>query len=182
MAVEMTRAARPFTYEDLGGMPDDGYRREIIGGSLVVTPAPSGGHQRVTLNLAALLRASEAGGTMAMVAPFDWRLPDGGSVQPDVMVIRREDFDPAGPLPATAVPVLVVEVLSPSNPAQDRMLKRDLYERLGVPAYWIVDPSRPSLTALRLVEGRFDVEADTSRRFRTEWPFSLDLIVAELVK
>ena len=182
MAVEMTHPARPFTYQDLEGMPDDGYRREIIGGSLVVTPAPSGGHQRVTLNLGALLRAAETGGTMAMVAPFDWKLPDGGSVQPDVMVIRREDFDPAGPLPASAVPLLVVEVLSPSNPAQDRMLKRDLYQRLAVPAYWIVDPSRPSLLALRRVEGRFEVEADTSETFRTDWPFPIQVIVAELAK
>ena len=80
----MTRPARPFTYEDLDGMPDDGYRREIIGGSLIVTPAPGGAQQRIVLNLGALLRAAETGGTMAMVAPYDWKLPDGGSVQPDV--------------------------------------------------------------------------------------------------
>jgi Putative restriction endonuclease len=59
---------------------------------------------------------------------------------------------------------------------------RDLYQRLGLPAYWIVDPSRPSLLALRQVEGGFDVEADTSGTFRTEWPFLVYLIVAELVK
>jgi Uma2 family endonuclease len=48
MVVEMAHPARAFTYEDLADMPDDGYRREIIGGSLIVTPAPTGGHQRVT--------------------------------------------------------------------------------------------------------------------------------------
>ena len=181
MAIEMTHQAGPFSYEDLEGMPDDGYRREIIGGSLVVTPAPSRAHQRVTGNVHAAA-AGETSGTMAMVAPFDWRLPDGGSVQPDVMVIRREDFDPAGPLPASAVPLLVVEVLSPSNPAQDRMLKRDLYQRLGVPAYWIVDPLQPSLLALRRAQGPFEVETDTSATFRTDWPFPVNLIVAELVK
>ena len=105
-------------------MPDDGYRREIIGGSLLVTPAPTGGHQRVLGKLLAVLQAAEPADAMAIVAPYDWKLPDGGSVEPDVLVIRRQDFDPAGPLPASAVPLLVVEVLSPSNPAQDRMLKR----------------------------------------------------------
>ncbi|MGH9077787.1 MAG: Uma2 family endonuclease, partial [Acidimicrobiales bacterium] len=140
MAVEMTHRAEPFTYDDLEDMPDDGYRREIIGGSLIVSPSPAGGHQRVTLNLGTLLRAAETTDAMAMVAPYDWKLPDGGCVVPDVMVIRREDFDRDGPLPASAVPLLVVEVLSPSNAAQDRALKRDLYERLGVPAYWIVEP------------------------------------------
>lgn len=176
----MTHPARPFTYEDLEAMPDDGYRREIIGGSLVVTPAPGGGHQRVALNLALVLRAAEAEETMVMVAPYDWKLPDGGSVQPDLMVIARADFDPSGPLQATAVPMLVVEVLSPSNPAQDRMLKRDLYERLGVPAYWIVDPAGPSLTVLRLVNGRYEVEFEGTDSYRFERPFPADLRLPDL--
>ena len=161
-------------------MPDDGYRREVIGGSLIVTPSPSGGHQRVTMNLAVLLRSAESSDAMAMVAPFDWKLPDGGSVQPDVMMIRRTDFDPSGPLPASAVPLLVVEVLSPSNPAQDRTLKRELYERLGVPAYWIVDPYGPSLLSLRLRDGRFEIEFEGRTTFRTDWPVAVEIRVAEL--
>ncbi|HLN05050.1 MAG TPA: Uma2 family endonuclease [Acidimicrobiales bacterium] len=182
MVVEMAHPARPFTYEDLEGMPDDGYRREIIGGSLIVTPAPTGGHQRVTGKLYALLQTAETDEVMAMVAPYDWWLPDGGSVQPDVMVIRRDDFDPAGPLPASAVPLLVVEVLSPSNPTQDRMLKRDLYERLGVPAYWIVDPAGPSLLALRFVGRGYTVESESTVTFRTDWPFPLEVTLADLVR
>jgi len=182
MAVEMAHPARPFTYEDLEGMPDDGYRREIIGGCLIVTPSPSGAHQRVTTRLAAALLAAEIPETMAMVAPFDWKHPDGGSVQPDVMVIRREDFDPDGALPASARPLLVVEVLSPSNPTQDRMLKRDLYERLGVPAYWIVDPAGPSLLALRLAQGRYETEAETGDEFRPDWPFPFELRLADLAR
>jgi Uma2 family endonuclease len=182
MAVEMARPARPFTYEDLEAMPDDGYRREIIGGSLIVTPSPSGGHQRVTGKLYALLQASETAETMAMVAPYDWKLLDGGSVQPDVMVIRREDFDPAGPLPSSAVPLVVVEVLSPSNRSHDLMLKRDLYERLGVPAYWIVDPSGPSMLALRLVAGQYAVEYEGSSLFRTDRPFLLEVPLADLAR
>jgi Uma2 family endonuclease len=182
MSVEMTHPARPFIYEDLEAMPDDGYRREIIGGSLLVTPAPGGRHQRVALNLALVLRAAEVDEAMVMVGPYDWRLPDGGSVQPDVVVIRRSDFDPAGPLPATAVPWLVVEVLSPSNPAQDRMLKRELYERLGVPAYWIVDPSGPVLTVLRLVNGHYEVEFEGSETYPVEWPFPAELSISDLAK
>ncbi|MGI9119592.1 MAG: hypothetical protein ACR2G7_05630 [Acidimicrobiales bacterium] len=30
----------PFTYEDLQDMPDDGHRRELVDGVLLVTPAP----------------------------------------------------------------------------------------------------------------------------------------------
>lgn len=182
MPVQMAHPAVPFTYADLEDMSDDGYRREIIGGSLIVSPSPAGGHQRVTGNLFALLRAAETPETMAMVAPYDWRLPDGGSVAPDVMVIRREDFDRAGPLPASATPLLVVEVVSPSNAAQDRTLKRDLYERLAVPAYWVVDPWSPSMLALRLVEGRYVTEDETEGTLHTDWPFPLTVELAGLAR
>jgi Uma2 family endonuclease len=181
MAVEFAHPARPFTYADLDGMPDDGYRREIIGGTLIVTPAPNGGHQRVSGSLLAALRAAETADAMALCAPYDWKLPDGGSVEPDLLVIRRHDFDPAGPLPSSAVPLLVVEVLSPSNRALDRAVKRELYERLGVPAYWIVDPDEPSLLALRLEVGRYTTEAHVRDGvFHTGWPFPLDVDVSSL--
>lgn len=182
MAVEVTQAARPFTYDDLEAMSDDGYRREIIEGTLFVTPAPNGAHQRVGGKLYARLLAGETPETMAMQAPYDWRVPDGGSVQPDLMVIRRRDFDPNGPLPQTAQPLLVVEVLSPSNRAQDRLLKRDLYERLGVPAYWIVDPLEPSIVSLRLADGRYEVEYEGAGSFRTGWPFPLEVELADLAR
>lgn len=160
MASTTTHPARAFTYEDLEGMPADGYRREIIGGTLIVTPAPFGRHQLAVGNLTVALSAGKTPDTLVLPAPYDWRLPSGDSVEPDVMVIAQADFDPDGPLPATAIPQLVVEVLSPSNANQDLLMKRALYESLAVPAYWIVDPGRPSLLALRLRDGRYEVEAE----------------------
>ena len=178
----MTHPARPFTYEDLEGMPDDGYRREIIDGVLIVTPAPFGRHQRAVGNLLALLHGRETADAMVMVAPYDWKLPDGGNLEPDLLVIRRQDFDPDGPLPASATPLMVVEVLSPAYAAQDRLLKRDKYERLGVPVYWIVDPIGPSLLVLRMIEGRYEIEFEGSGSFGTDWPFPLEVIPADLVR
>jgi Uma2 family endonuclease len=35
--------------------------------------------------------------------------------------------------------LLVAEVLSPSNPRQDRFTKRRRYQEAGVPLYWVVD-------------------------------------------
>jgi Uma2 family endonuclease len=184
MAVEYHQLARPFTYDDLEGMPDDGYRREIIGGSLIVTPAPIGRHQRVVTNLVSILRQAETPETMVMSAPYDWRLPDGGSVQPDLLVIQRQDFYPDGPLPPTTVPLLVVEVLSKSNPMQDLAVKRALYERFAVPAYWIVDPKAPSLLALRLSGNAYQVEAERGPDdvLHTDRPFSVAVAVADLGK
>ncbi|MHB8296845.1 MAG: Uma2 family endonuclease [Acidimicrobiales bacterium] len=120
---------------------------------------------------------------MVLPAPCDWRLPDGGSVEPDVMVIRRGDFDPDGPVPATAVPLLVVEVVSPSSEVQDRSVKRELYERLGVPAYWIVDPKVLVLEALRLVGAGYEPEAEVAGEgaFVTDWPFPVRVVPARLM-
>lgn len=174
MALPLTQdPARPFTFTDLDAMPDDGRRWEVIGGSLLVSPAPTGGHQIIARELTVLLRAAETPDTLAVPAPYDWRVEaTGESFQPDVMVIRRRDFDPAGPLRAT--PLLVIEIVSPRREAQDRMFKRARYEALGVPAYWIVDPAGPSLTELRLSSnGEFTPRASVTGddTFRTDYPF-----------
>jgi Uma2 family endonuclease len=183
MAVEFHQPARPFTYDDLEDMPDDGYRREIIDGSLIVTPAPFGRHQRAVAKLVLILGGAETSDTMVIVAPYDWKLPNGDSVQPDVVVIRRHDFAPDGPLPPTAVPLLVIEVLS-SNAMQDLAVKRELYERFAVPQYWIVDPKGPSLLALRLAGNSYEVEAELGADdvLLTERPFVVTVNVADLIQ
>jgi Uma2 family endonuclease len=64
-------------------------------------------------------------------------------VQPDIFIVEREaaralvagaQWDVVRHLP------LSVEVLSPSSRRTDRFRKRVLYQRQGVPLYWIVDP------------------------------------------
>lgn len=182
MATVTTHPSRAFTYDDLKGMPKDGYQREIIGGSLIVSAAPFGRHQRVATRLIATLVAVETPDTMVLCAPCDWRLPTGDSVQPDLLVIHRRDFQPDGPVPASAIPLLVVEVLSPSNADHDRLMKRALYETLRVPAYWMVDPGRPSLLALRLAADHYETEAEVVGEdgFVTDWPFPLRLTPADL--
>ncbi len=182
MTDQITGQAGPFHYEDLDGLPDDCYRREIIGGSLIVTPAPNGGHQLASARLTALLLAAQTPETLTLAAPFDWRHPDGGLVEPDLLVIRRTDFDRHGPLAPSATPLLVVEILSPSNPQMDIAVKRALYERLGVPAYWIVDPDRPSVVALRLSEGAYAIEAEAagSDEFVVGFPFPVRFLPGDL--
>ncbi|HEX5438422.1 MAG TPA: Uma2 family endonuclease, partial [Gemmatimonadaceae bacterium] len=59
-------------------------------------------------------------------------------VQPDVFVVPLEE---ARKPEWTAVRhlLLAVEVLSPGSVRGDREVKRRLYQREGVPAYWIID-------------------------------------------
>lgn len=53
-------------------------------------------------------------------------------------------------------PILVIEVVSPDEPARDYRYKRSEYAVRGIPEYWIVDPIQQKVTVLTLVEGFYD--------------------------
>ncbi|CAN5773668.1 hypothetical protein BH23ACT2_BH23ACT2_14230 [soil metagenome] len=55
MAATERMRTEPFTWAGLIDEPDDGLRREIIGGNLIVNPAPVTRHHRAVLRLATAL-------------------------------------------------------------------------------------------------------------------------------
>ena len=80
-------------------------------------------------------------------------------------------------------PVLAVAVLSPSTKHIDRVLKKNKYEELGTPHYWVVDPMRPSITAWELVDGQY-VEAghaESDEALSLERPVPVRIVAQELV-
>ncbi len=141
-----------WTVDDLLDLPDDGLQYELADGVLLVTPAPRPRHQRVLGNLNDVLRAAAPDAMEVFFAPLDFQPTRLTSLQPDLLVVRREDV---GELNITAPLLLAVEVLSPSTRAKDLMLKRGLYEQAGVSSYWVVDPDEPSLRAWDLVDGGY---------------------------
>lgn len=134
-------ATRIWTREEVLALPEDGNRYELIDGELLVSPTPRGRHQLAVMELSELVRPYVRGHRLgaAMALPGDLDLRSGQVVQPDLFVgaliegrepVEWEEF---------GVPILVVEVLSPSTAKDDRVRKRHLYQRVGVPVYWIVD-------------------------------------------
>ena len=71
-------------------------------------------------------------------------------VQPDISLVCDPDKlkDNHGCLGA---PDWVIEVLSPSTAVHDQRIKRALFERHGVPEYWLVHPVDRSVSIYRLV-------------------------------
>ena len=180
-------ATRPggLTVADLDRIPGgDGNSYELVDGMLVVSPAPTVAHQFVAARLTALLTAACPADLFVFGASPAVQKGRRSSVEPDVTVARMADLRLDGPY--TGVPVLVVEVLSPSSVALDRVVKRSVYAQLGVPFYWIVDPSPPrgpAVTVLRLdTDGgyRKDVIAGPHDTVAVQDPFPVAFRPADL--
>ncbi len=129
------------TVEELLALPEDGLRHELLAGNYVVTPTPRPDHQRVVFAIARLLEDAVAGREDVEVfgVPGDIVLRPDTVVEPDVFLLPR---GPGGRFVSwrdAPVPLLAVEVLSPSTAARDRGIKRRLYLEAGVEEYWIVD-------------------------------------------
>jgi Uma2 family endonuclease len=138
------------TLADLRALPD-ATPAELICGEIYVTPSPSEPHQSAVLAVGSLLRThGRAYGTgRAYVAPLDAYLPSGDVVQPDALFVRCGSTVLAEE-GVRSIPDLVIEVLSPSHPLHDRVVKRDLYARNRVRESWIVDPQEQTIEILLL--------------------------------
>lgn len=56
------------------------------------------------------------------------------------------------------IPQLIIEVLSPSNSDDDLITKKDLYERYGVPEYWIVSPMSKKIWIYSLINNKYELK------------------------
>jgi len=173
--------SRPLTRADLETMPDDGHRYELLDGALLVTPSPSPLHQTGVQRLWRLLEDARPSDLRVFVAPLDVVLADDTVLQPDVLIARHSDVTD---LALLAVPVLAVEVISPSTRRIDQLLKPARYAASGIEHYWVVDPVEPSLTAYELdPQGTYRevAVARGSEPYEASRPFAVSIIPAHLV-
>ena len=96
-------------------------------------------------------------------APFDVVLSFTDIVVPDLIYLSKARAHLLTAKNLQGAPDLVVEILSPSTRPRDERLKRDLYERMGVEEYWLVDPEQESVTIYRRGGGQASGRRSTSR-------------------
>ena len=173
------RRDRPWTLADLAALPDDGMRYELVDGTLLVSAAPSKVHQRVLGNLHLLLRDACPPELEVFLAPTDYQPTSTRSLQPDLLVVRRDD---PGEAAVTTPLALAVEVLSPSSRSIDVVLKRALYEQAGVEQYWVVDPHEPAVTIWTRRDGRFGEPLVVTGEAAVDGPVPVVLEPRDLVR
>lgn len=168
------------TLPDLLAIPEDKRFHEIIDGEMIPKAMPSFEHGDAQSALAARLKGPfqrRPGGKQ----PGGWWIgteieiafaPDQ-VYRPDIAGWRRDRVPekPRG-TPISLRPDWICEVLSPSNPGQDRVKKLNHYHQFQVPHCWIVDPMEGTLSVFRWTpEGYLlTIAADREQRVRAE-PF-----------
>src|SRR5690606_7670743 len=133
-----------WTAEMVRALQDESHpapRYELVDGELLVTPSPQPLHQFAVFALARALhdhvRVHRLG--IVFMSPADLELEPETVVQPDLFVVPAGGERPTTSWRAVRSLLLAVEVVSPSSGRADRLTKRRLYQRAGVPEYWVVD-------------------------------------------
>ena len=151
----MNTKLKPLTIADWDAMPHgDGNRYEIIEGELFVSTSPGLTHQNVSDNLVVLLRNFlKLNAIGVAVSTPGLVLSEYSGVIPDIVYFGNESRQRviSGERLMSA-PDLVIEILSKgtANTRRDRVVKRQLYAKHGVPEYWIIDFQRRAIEVYRL--------------------------------
>jgi Uma2 family endonuclease len=158
----MPATQRYWTAADLAQF-DDEVRREALGGELFVIPPPELCHALVHARLASMMWPyCVHHGLLGPLGPSALTFRDD-HLEPDLVVLPRGT-------PATSrwrdvpLPLLVIEILSPSTRRRDIGVKRSAYLALGIAEYWQLDPESRTLTVSR--PGHDDVVAGASYAWR----------------
>lgn len=169
MHIPSQKGSPKYTYADYLNWPDE-ERWEIIDGVPYLLTAPGRTHQAVSMELSGQLWLFfRDKGCHVFTAPFDVRLPQDKEndedicnvVQPDLSVIcNREKLDERG---CKGAPDLVIEIISPSTAKKELNEKFNLYERSGIPEYWVVFPKFNVVVVYSLdTDGKYQKTGDFS--------------------
>lgn len=153
-----------WTYDEYARLPDDGDRYEVIDGEVLVTPAPSTGHQHILATLLIALRGFVERERLGVVLPdVDLLFVEGQFLRPDLLFVPNAARAGITTRGVERAPGLVVEILSPSSGSIDRVKKPRRYRDFGVPEYWVVDPEERVVWVWRFAVGAADAERVADR-------------------
>ncbi|MFJ4436931.1 Uma2 family endonuclease [Streptomyces sp. NPDC088923] len=179
MSVAMDHTG-PWTVADVLALPEDRtVRHELLGESLLVSPAPGSSHQRASFHLHTLLRtaAITAGAPVDILEAVNVVMPSGLAV-PDVIVCDSAVTESDGARMDAEAVLLAVEVVTPGSRAMDQV-KPFLYAEAGIPHFWRLELApAPMLVVHELEDGsyteRLTALAGTTTHLKAPFPLDVD--------
>ena len=146
-----------YTEEDYYNTPE-GCRIELIDGQFYNIPFPNRIHQEILREISCtIFNYIESKGSTCHVyiTPFAVKLFNDikNIVEPDISVIC--DPNKLTDKGCSGAPDWIVEIVSPSDPKHDYIVKLNLYYNAGVREYWIVDPQNNEVHVYNLADENF---------------------------
>jgi Uma2 family endonuclease len=148
----------PVTADELLRLPHDGQRYELIEGELIKMVPASPRHGRIAMRLGSLMeqhvRQRDLGVVYAAETGFKLREDPDTVRAADAAFVARERIPPEGePEGYWAIaPDLVVEVISPSDPASAVQSKVADWLAAGCRLVWVVYPDTQTVTEYHSLE------------------------------
>lgn len=150
---------KKYTYSDYLLIEDE-KRYEVLEGELIMVPAPTTTHQRISRNIEFILQNFVSDNDLGEIlyAPTDVVLSDDEVVQPDILFVSKGRTAIIEERAIMGAPDLIIEILSPSSTFYDVVKKKEIYQRYGVSEYWLVFPEEKAIEVMTL-------EGDTYREY-----------------
>ncbi|MEO0059882.1 MAG: hypothetical protein RLZZ312_1529 [Bacteroidota bacterium] len=138
-----------YTYNDYKNWKED---RELVDGyPLQLLPSASPKHSKTQARVIMQLGNSLSkykDRDCTLFTKLDWKINEHTVIRPDIMKIcdnQKKDY-------LEFPPLLVIEVLSPFNLKNDRVIKFDLYRENGVKFYIMVDCQNENVEVFELID------------------------------
>src|SRR5690606_337777 len=140
--VTSVRIQPPRTLREVYDALPEGTLAQLVEGQLVMSPAPTYGHQSLLNKINyLLLQFVEANNTgEVIIAPFDVHIDKEIICKTENRFIKKEQLSHIQKDGMYDAPLLVIELLAPVTARYDLNQKKVAYERSGVQEYWIVNP------------------------------------------
>jgi Uma2 family endonuclease len=157
LLIDTQSEKKSYTYKDYSDLPE-GAPYQLIGGDLIISPAPNKYHQTILKRLTYFLYdyaevRNEIG--EVFVSPVDVFFDEKNSFQPDIIFLLKQNINIFKEDKVIGAPDIIIEILSPSNAYYDLKYKKNIYEKYGVKEYWIVDPIEMNIEIFENLDGRF---------------------------